>query len=185
MHFCPNCSYIFDIGKSSNESLNESDSENNNNKIILNKVPDLIKLIESNNSIDYSKYKANFTLDELKKNKKYKNFKDEFKILINIIFDDNNTFNTEFKCNNCNFIKKITETTLLYQITNDDIVTNYTLDELKLISLNPILPHKNDYICKNVNCKTHQDSNIKDLVFFKEKKSFKVINVCTICFYNW
>ena len=63
MYFCPNCSYILDINKSTN--LSNSDNE----RIILSKTNDVFKLLENND--DISKYKADFPKDELIKNKKF------------------------------------------------------------------------------------------------------------------
>jgi beta-lactamase superfamily II metal-dependent hydrolase len=69
MYFCPNCSYIFDIGKSST-NIQQLPSDD---KIIINKINDLFKLLDTNNTtIDFSKYKADFSKDELYKNKKFK-----------------------------------------------------------------------------------------------------------------
>ena len=62
MYFCPKCNYSFDIAKSFS-----SDSED---KISIKKISDAFKIYESNNNFD--KYKAEFKLEELEKNSKYK-----------------------------------------------------------------------------------------------------------------
>ena len=183
MYFCPNCSYIFDIGKSNTNIIQQTDD-----KIIVNKINDLFKLLDNNSTIDFNKYKADFTKDELYKNKKFQKIKEETKNLINNLFEDNYVSNAEFKCNNCNNSKQITETTLLYQINQDDNNNNnknYTIEDIKLMALNPLLPHHNDYTCKNIKCKTHKDASIKDAVFYKEKNNYKTNYICTVCYYNW
>jgi hypothetical protein len=183
MYFCPNCLYIFDIGKSSNNVSED-------NRTIINKPNDIFKLLDNleKNNINFNNYKAEFTKDELSKNKKYQKLKEDIKKLIDIIFEDNNTSNVEFKCNNCNYSKFITETTLLYQIIIEDKNinnTNYTSDDIKLMINNPLLPHDNKYICKNINCKTHENPLLKDSIFYKEKNNYRTNYICCVCLYNW
>ena len=57
MYFCPNCSYLFDIAKSSKVSKDiEADT-----RVVIKKLED---------NEDLSKYKAEFSKDEMAKNKK-------------------------------------------------------------------------------------------------------------------
>ena len=49
----------------------------------------------------------------------------------------------------------------------------------------PLLPHTHDYDCKNPSCITHKKPELKDSVFIREKKSFKINYICCVCFYNW
>jgi len=72
MYFCPNCSYLFDISKSSKISK-EADE-----RILIKKLSDaFIKLEEKE---DLTKYKADFSKDEMAKNKKYQKLSEEDKI---------------------------------------------------------------------------------------------------------
>ena len=92
----------------------------------------------------------------------------------------------EFKCNNCNNSKQITETTMLYKIDmTDKLLKIKTLEENELLSMDPLLPHTHDYTCKNPSCITHKDISKKDSVFYKEIGSYKPIYICCICFYSW
>jgi len=63
MYFCPNCSYSFDIVKSSQVS-NVKDTRKE-----LNKMADALKVFENNDNM--SLYVAKFKRDETSKNKKY------------------------------------------------------------------------------------------------------------------
>jgi hypothetical protein len=174
MYFCPNCSYILDITKSS-LILDQ------NQKIPLLKINELFKLLDNNE--DISNYKPEFSKDDLFKHKKIKDYD---KNKLNELFEDNILSNAEFICNNCNYTNQINKTTLLYQITLEDKTTKiYNIEENKLIINDPLLPHTRDYICKNQNCLTHKNSDIKDSVFYKDKNSYKVNYICSICFYNW
>lgn len=172
MYFCPNCSYILDITKS---------SVNDTNKISITKVNELFKLIDNNE--DLSKYKAEFSKEDIYKHKKSKDYD---KTKLDELFEDNVLTTAEFICNNCNYIKKINATTLLYQI-NFEGKTNkiFNIEENKLFVKDPLLPHTKDYVCKNSNCSTHTNNEIKDAIFYKDRNSYKVNYICTICYYTW
>jgi len=179
MYFCPNCSYIFDIYKSVNTT------PVNDTRISIKKSNDLFKLLENNS--DLSKYKAEFTKEELNKNKKYQKIKDDEKYLINIIFENILSSDAEFHCNNCNLSNKINETTLLYNINFNENNTNnnFTLEENKLMTKNPLYQHTHDYICKNIDCETHKNNLIKDAIYVKNNNNYNGFHICCICYYNW
>lgn len=177
MFFCPNCSYLFDISKSLKTQIKDD-------RIIINKVNDAFIKIDENE--DMTKYKASFLKEDMTKNKKYQKFTDENKIKMNLLFEEQVSSGAEFKCNNCNYIKPITETTLLYQINVEDKLEKVkTLQENQLLINDPLLPHTHDYTCKNTNCITHNKPELKDSVFMREKNSYKLNYICCICFYNW
>jgi hypothetical protein len=177
MFFCPNCSYLFDISKSLKTQIKDD-------RIVLNKINDAFIKLEEN--IDMTKYKAGFLKEDITKNKKYQKFTDENKIKINLLFEEQVSSGAEFKCNNCNYIKLITETTLLYQINTEDKLEKIkTIEENQLLINDPLLPHTHDYTCKNSSCITHKKMELKDSVFIREKNSFKLNYICCVCFHNW
>jgi hypothetical protein len=179
MYFCPNCSYLFDITKASNMS-------NVDTRKTITKIPELFKLLENNDDIDFSKYKSDFTKEDLYKNKKFQKLPDNIKNNVTQIFDEIFTTNAQFKCDNCNFVKNITETTLLYQINVENDNTKISnLEENKLLFNDPLYPHTHDYSCKNPKCETHKKPNLKDSIFYRNKNSYKVNYICGVCFYNW
>ena len=181
MYFCSKCSYLFDISKSSKIS------EEVDERTLIERLTDAFKILEDNK--DLSKYKADktkFSKEEMAKNKKYQKLSDEEKIKINQIFDEIVSSGAEFKCENCNLTKQITETTLLYQINLEDKVTRIrTEEENELTIKDPLLPHTHDYTCKNPSCITHKNPTVKDAVFFREKSSFKLNYICSVCYWNW
>ncbi len=178
MYFCPNCSYLFDISKSSKVSKDED------TRIVIKKLVDAFKKLEDNE--DLTKYKAEFSKEEMAKNKKYQKLKEEDKIKMNQLFEEIVSSGAEFKCENCNFTKQIGETTLLYQINMEDKVEKIkSLEENELVTKDPLLPHTHDYTCKNPSCVTHKNTGIKDAVFYREKNSYKLNYICAICFYSW
>ena len=176
MYFCPNCSYILDITKSSSNI--QSTGKNN-----IDKISDLFKLIDKNEKIE--NYNINFTQEELIKHHKYKDYKDKIKN-INDLFDNKGNYGAQFICNNCNYINNITETTLLYQlITEEKNNKILNIEYNKLLANDPLLPHTKDYTCKNPICNTHTNKSIKDAVFYKENNMYKVTYICTACYYSW
>jgi hypothetical protein len=184
MHFCPNCSYLFDISKSSivKDAETSSTQDSDTKSLTLN---DVFKKLEEKD--DLTKYTIAFTKDELIKNKKYQKLTDENKQKLNILFDDNIYSGAEFKCNNCNNTKQISETTLLYEINLDNTTNNKikNIKENKLLCKDPLLPHTQDYVCKNPECPTHKNTKLRDAVFYKEKNSYNINYICTVCFYNF
>ena len=178
MYFCPNCSYLFDIAKSS--KVTKTDDL----RIPIEKLTDAFKKFEENE--DLTKYRATFSKDEMAKNKKYQKIKEEDKIKMNQLFEEIVSSGAEFRCDNCNNTKQIGETTLLYQISIDSKeIKIKSLEENELMCKDPLLPHTHDYTCKNLSCITHKLPDKKDSIFYKEKNSYKVNYICGVCFYNW
>ena len=177
MYFCPNCSYSFDIVKSVNLSVKDP-------RIQIVKLNEGIKLYEENK--DMSKYVAIFNRDETSKNKKYQKLDDKQKAIFNQIFDAITSSGAEFKCNNCNNVQAINNTVLLYNLNMEEKNTfTRTLEENEFICNDPILPRTHDYTCRNPNCITHKDIKRKESVYYKEKNSFKVNYICTVCYFSW
>ena len=176
MYFCPSCSYSFDIVKSSQTSQKDV-------RVNIEKIGEALKLFEAND--DMSKYVASFSREDTNKNKKYQKFDDNQKAKFNLIFEELISSGAEFKCNNCNNIQPIKETILLYNINMEEKNKMRTLEENEFICKDPILPRTHDYNCKNPNCITHKDKSKKESVFFKEKNSFRVNYICTVCYYSW
>ena len=177
MYFCPKCNYSFDIAKSTG-------TDTSDDKIILKKPTDAIKLFESKTSL--INYKAEFKMEELEKNSKFKKLSETDKKLFEELFTITTTSGAQFKCNNCNFTKDIVESVMLYQYNVVDKINNIkNLEDNELFCGNPILPRTHDYNCKNVLCPTLKNKVKKEAVFFRDRDSVKINYICTICFYNW
>ena len=182
MYFCDNCNFSLEISKSSN--INKDDD----NRIVISKLTDALKKFEETEpqSIDFTKYKAGFSKEDMAKNKKYQKMNDNEKIKMNQLFEEVMSSGAEFKCVNCNLTKQITETTILYQINmEDNMVQVRSLEENELICSDPLLPHTHDYTCKNPSCITHKKPELKDSVFLRERNSYKLNYICCNCFYSW
>jgi hypothetical protein len=178
MYFCDNCGFSLEISKSS--------SSNEDTREVVAKLADALKMIEDGEVKDYSHYKADFSKEEMTKNKKYQKLKDNEKAKLNQLFEELVASGAEFKCENCNFTKQITETTLLYQINMEDKVVHVrTLEDNELTSKDPLLPHTHDYTCKNPSCITHKKPELKDSVFLRDRNTYKLNYICCVCYYNW
>jgi hypothetical protein len=178
MYFCENCNYSLDISKSSKVSKEDD------KRTPITKLADAIKKIEDNENL--SSYRAEFSKEEMAKNKKYQKMSDDDKIKMNQLFEEAVSSGAEFKCDNCNFSKQISETTLLYQINMEDkVVKIKSLEENELACMDPLYPHTHDYTCKNPSCVTHKSPALKDSIFFRDRDSYKINYICAVCFYNW
>ena len=175
MYFCPTCNYSFDISKSTNII--------DNRKILDNPI-EVFKRLKANK--DLSNYKILFQKEELTEHKIYNKLSDTNKEDLEILFQDNMIGYIEFKCSNCNYRKSITETIKLYQM---NVKSQYnifrSIDDNKILAMNPIYSRTKDYNCKNIECITHKDPSIKEAVFFREKDTYELNYICTICYNSW
>ena len=176
MYFCPKCNYSFDISK----SVKEIDDR----KTIDNPI-DILKRFKAQKNL--SNYIASFPKKDLLENKHYKKLSEEDKQTIEVIFNQTHAFGAiEFKCINCNYRKSINETIKLYQMNVVSQNKIYrTIDDNKLLALNPIYPRTRDYSCHNLNCITHKDIANKEAVYFREKESYQTNYLCCICYTCW
>ena len=179
MYFCPKCHFTFDINKSANTE------QIVNNKISINKISDALKKLETNE--DLTNFKADFKFEDLIKNSKYKKLNQDQKNILSKLFEETSASGIEFICTNCNCIKPINETILLYKLNVTNNEENIKLlDDNELICKNPILPRTHDYICKNISCITNTNIETKkEAVFIREKNSFKINYICCLCYYSW
>lgn len=174
MYFCPKCSYVLDIVKSSNIGSNDDD------KIELEKPLDAINKVKSN----LDNYKPLFSKKELLDSKKYKKLSEKNKKKLESLFESNFS-DAKFICNNCNYQKNIGKTILLYKINKNDSNVITSPEDNKIIFNDFTLPRTKDYSCKNPKCKTHKNKEIKEAVFYRDKNSFQLNYVCGVCYTSW
>jgi hypothetical protein len=184
MYFCPKCNYSFDISKNVVSDKTEQKIDDDTRKSLDN-VESAIKRLKAGKNLN--NYKADFTFEDLENNSHYIKLEDEEKEKLNVLFNTNVSIGgIMFKCNNCNYKKKINETIKLYQLNVDSVYSVYrSIDDNKLLFLNPIYPRTRDYSCKNINCISHKDESKKESVFFREKDSYMTNYVCGVCYSSW
>ena len=176
--FCPKCMYSLGISKSSN--VNDYDEE----RIPVETVNEALKLFDKEDVI-FSDHKAKFPKTDLIKNKKYSKLSVKQKGMLNQIFTTA-VYEADLNCKNCGFKKQINESIKLYEFNVNDKINNIrTLEDNKLICMDPTLPRTRDYDCKNVNCVTHKNPKDKEAVFIRIPKSYNLTYICTKCNFSW
>jgi hypothetical protein len=174
--FCPECLYSLGINKKTTSTTD---------KIMIDSIDDFIKLFQSN-KFDINVYQIDFTKDELSKNKKYSKLSSQDKSKIDKLFTSS-LFNAEQTCTNCGYKSDIVETIKLHEYNTVDVGNNIrSLNDNKLLSMNPILPRSKDYICKNLDCLTNKKKDTpKEVVWIRTPKNFNIEHICTVCYYSW
>lgn len=189
MYFCPECSYVLDIGKTNKDG---------GDKEILEDVDDVIKEYKKGN---IAKFNINITNNELKDYSKFKKMKKkEQKDLEKLLDNNKESSGVFFQCNNCNYSENINNSILIYKVKINHKVSsentikkdinqisskNKTVEDYKLIAMNPILPRTRDYNCKNLKCITHTNKVKKEAVFYKNPETYDIHYVCTVCYNPW
>tara|TARA_B100000424_G_C22863084_1_gene459871 strand:+ start:263 stop:808 length:546 start_codon:yes stop_codon:yes gene_type:complete len=175
--FCPDCLYSLGISKSTTLDNYEDDRK------IISSINDVLKLITKVE--DFSDYKANFPKKDLLKNKKYQKLSVKDKNNLNMLFVSK-IYEADLNCSNCGYKKQINSTIKLYEFNvNDKANTIRSLEDNKLLCLDPTLPRTRDFTCKNSNCISHKDPSKKEAVFMKLPKSYNLTYVCNTCYYSW
>lgn len=176
--FCPDCHYSLGINKATATDNFEDDREE------ISSINDALKLL-AKKDINLSDYKATFPKNDILKNKKYQKLPVKEKNLLSQLFI-NKISEAELSCSNCGHKKQIDETLKLYEFNVNDKSNNIrTLEDNKLLTLDPTLPRTRDYVCKNVNCVTHKSKDLKEAVFLRLPKSFNLSYICCKCHYSW
>tara|TARA_B110000879_G_scaffold208964_1_gene295620 strand:- start:397 stop:897 length:501 start_codon:yes stop_codon:yes gene_type:complete len=153
-------------------------------KIEITKINQVFKILNEN----INAYRFNFSVNKLKKSKRFIKLsnEDQKKLLDNFDNNKNIEINTMFSCTNCSNKEPITTTVKLFEIRRDKELTKKLEPyEIDFYSKNPILPRTRDYECENSNCITHLGKGDKEAVFFRDKDSYQLKYVCTICSHIW
>lgn len=176
MYFCPQCNYSFDVTKSTNTTDDRKKLDTPN---------EVFKRIKAKKKL--SNYVATFSQEELTSQSIYKKLSDKDKESTKQLFDTKKTFGgIEFKCTNCNYRKQIKDTIRLYQVNaSTKITTMNSIEDNKIRAMNPIYPRTKDYTCKNVNCVTHKNEELKEAVFFRQKNTYQTTYLCTVCYNSY
>ena len=175
--FCPDCLYSLGISKST--SLDNYEDE----RTVIESVGDALKILSNNENI--LDYKANFSKNDILKNKKYQKLDMNEKTKLNQLFMSK-ILEADLSCSNCGYKKQVNETIKLYEFNIHDKTNNIkNLEDNKLLTLDPTLPRTRDFTCKNINCITHKSKEPKEAIFMKVSKSYNLTYICTTCYYSW
>jgi DNA-directed RNA polymerase subunit M/transcription elongation factor TFIIS len=197
MFFCPNCNNSFDITKL--ETLNggadnniqnsvEGGAKNNYEDIIdavikgnddINNLFDNISIDDFVNSNEYKKLKSN--QKELVYNKIQDSLPKDKKKISEIMESKQNQINAYFICNNCGYLRKIENGTLVFSRVSTDIAQSYATSDMKEMIHSDILPRTRKYSCTNTKCISHTDPSKREAVFFRMNNTFKIKYICLAC----
>lgn len=173
-----------------------SDNSGNIESINYNQLIDnIIK-----NKIDKKQYK-NINVTDLKYSlKKYyqKNkLVEDIELLYNKIIDKLNLPNIPknlgnkikknmyYICNNCGYSEKIKNGTKIFSSEPYTFSNSNTLFDCDKYINNNTLPLTKNYTCPNINCETHNNSSLKEALFFRINTSYKLQYICKICKHVW
>lgn len=183
MFFCPNCNFLLDLAKSSDNSKVK--------QIVIKKIIDFINPILNNE--DTSNFNLLFTEKDLTKSKEYKKLDsnkkkqilDEYQNTIKNKYSKQS--NVQLTCNKCGYKQPLKPGTILFKGSNENN-QNEDLSIVGLRSNDMTLPRTKDYICPNKNCDTNQKSKTidKEAIFYRPiRNSYALKYMCTNCKTVW
>lgn len=170
---CRKCSYALIITKN---------KEVSNNKIKIEKINHVFKLLDEN----LDAYEFDFPKEKLLKNKRFNSLtrEQQNKLLSAYTNKKNVVIASLFKCNNCGNVEPITSTILLFEVDKRTEETRELTDyEIEFYLEDPTIARTKDYNCKNKDCETHKNKDLKEAVFFKNKDILTY--ACVKCKHNW
>lgn len=205
MYFCPNCNNGFDITKASQQFggyiIDSSESESSSADNIQdggqkpNKLyEDIIEKILSDKPVTENILELNF--DDFIKSSEYKKLKIKSKELIfnkiqdllptekKLISKETTKIPTDiayFICNNCGYLKKISEGTLIFSRSSKNIAQLYATSDINMMTNSDILPRTRRYICTNDSCISHKDPAQREAIFFRMNNTYKIKYICLAC----
>ena len=177
MQFCPKCDNIMDIGKSvprytfSNEptSMSLTTATNTNTDKDEDEDEKIIKIVNMyKNQIDISNEK--FDVDKIMKHKEFTSLKDKDKKELTKILKgvEDDSLTAYIVCKNCSYSEKLTKPTLILNKMSKFSTDAYTdLTKYKYMRYDNTLPHTRDYVCKNKDCNTHKNVELKNAKWFR------------------
>lgn len=189
MFFCDKCNYLYDVTKEvSNKQIGGKINDALN--VIFNKFTLGEKIqIKDLKNITNKDIKDDLRFDEMTK-KDQKKFTSWIKTVDKTFFlEDKNAEEDQkadatayFICKNCKRYVIIEPATLIYRKNYGENIIE--AEDYSYSSYDSTLPRTKNYICKNANCETHNNINIREAVITKNITD-QVVYVCTVCKLDW
>jgi hypothetical protein len=202
MYFCPNCNNVFDVVKASSQfggymsNLSESSDFATVMKGGLDYETILKKVLKTNEALTQNEIEQ-LSINDLVKSNVYKKLKfKEKEYVFNKIQDllpteKKKIFKEEsikqpselayFICNNCGYMKKIEDGTLVFSRVSQNVAQSYATTDITNMKHSDILPRTRKYICPNEKCQSHTNPLKREAVFFRMNNTFKVKYICLSC----
>ena len=139
------------------------------------------------NQIDISNEK--FDVDKIMKNKEFTSLKDKDKKELTKILKgvEDDSLTAHVVCKNCSYSEKLIKRRLILNKMSNFSTDAYTdLTKYKYMRYDNTLPHTRDYVCKNKDCNTHKNSELKNAKWFRPiQNSYMTYYVCCECGTVW
>lgn len=184
--YCPNCSNSFDIQKVISSVQGGGDiSIDKIINDILNKVPISdkdIKTITTDKITSHVEYKK-----LTKQNKEFvlNKIKDQLNEKIKVISQNNIVpHKAFFKCTNCGYDEPIKPGMKMIskgEYGNSHKTQSYSKDFVN----HSFLPRTRRYICKNLQCESHNDLSKREAIMHRINNTFQMRYVCVSCNTSW
>jgi len=175
MQFCPKCNNSYTISK-----LNVGMKMNEDTPSSMSSMSDNSSSSPDDDQISHYDDKSKKSIKDKEKEKENEAMA-KFKIEN---FDMKKAF---FKCTNCGNNEPIKSGQLiLSRMAIGKNADYFDQEKMRIMMYDKTLPHTRNYICRNKECKSHNDYALRDAVFFKpSKNSYITKYVCTACETIW
>lgn len=100
--------------------------------------------------------------------------------ILKMIPDSENIYYHKCKNRDCNNVKLLKPSTIIYEES-----TNRTQDDYTRFKFSKILPKTSKYICPNKQCQTHTNANLREATFFRINNSLQLVYMCQVCNHYW
>lgn len=187
MFFCTVCNTSYNIKKSVDVKILQDGGEISERKVIEQLVEKNIVDTSILQKIDLKKLENKEYFKQLSQyNKEYVYnviYHQQIKKPENMVIQ-NIKNKAYFQCSKCGNQENIKEKTMIFSETLKSDQQNIVEDSDYIIH-DKTLPRTKQYKCVNEKCKTHKMAELKEAVFYRQRNSYQVIYVCTVCKSQW
>ncbi len=176
------------LSRSSNDQDDNKDKDNSDNTDSTESTESTDNTSTNESNIDISELNKNPGFAQLSNDQKNLviNKMNEKKRLDQILKPVENVVNKEnyFLCRTCGYFETIPDKMFIFSRGDEkkDDIYNFNFIQYKN---DPTLPVTKKYVCINDKCSTQKDPALKKAVFYRQKGSYSVRYICTICDSFW
>lgn len=130
--------------------------------------------------------KSNSTISETPETVSSMTNSDKNDIENNDVLDDNINYNASFICKYCGNTEPIKPQTILIKKLYKTII-NETNESSHYENMSNVdyYPRTRKYVCHNTKCKSHDNFEEREAIFYRISGSFKIQYICTSCKASW
>jgi len=196
--FCEICQNFMDITNNvsntkiqeGGEIIDKPDSDNAETEISDNFINEILEGIDTEQNL------KNFDIANLNKNIIFNKLSNNQKTLvINRILEklpksskiqkfSNITKESFNYCKTCGYYEKIKNKSCIFSRGNEKKDDSYNIKFIDY-KYDNTLPSTKKYVCINDKCTTHNNPKLKSAVFFRQKDSYNIRYICSVCDSFW